>query len=745
MQSQCKTNTVTNKKSRGFIIRMIQKLVGMIIMAGVIAMLAIGVFVYKSTEDLPNIDKMVRMGVNPSRWTQVLATDGTPILSYGKYHHRDVSLDQVSPHFVDALIATEDRRFFKHKGVDPIAIARAMVRNVTKGKMLEGGSTLTQQLARNVFLSNERSFKRKIREASLAWKLEQELEKEEILELYINNTYFGEGAYGIEAASEVYFGKKPGSLTLDEAALLAGMPQAPSRYNPYLNPKDAKARRDEVIDNLLEVEKISAADCEKFKKKPLKLNKANRALSASNKAPYFNRYVMNQVMKHFDLDEQSFWHSGLKIYTTLNLRAQRAAQTALVSESSNFGRTGLKQQGAVLSIDPKSGALLAYIGGKDYQESQFDRVVQATRSPGSLFKVFTYTTAIDKGFEPTRVYLDEPISFGNWRPMNYDKGHHGYMTMAGALARSNNVIAVKVMNDVTPEATIDVARRMGIHSKLDPGLALTLGGSGVNLLEITSAIGVLANQGVRVEPYAVEKIVDSDGKLIYRHHGTQVNVLSRTTVDTMVKMMSGVVKLGTGRRANIGRPMAGKTGTSDDYRDAWFIGYTPNVITGVWVGNDDNSSMKGMSGGGLPAQIWRTYMQSYMSGRMLANFDLSYSKSLADADFTSYDLDNLSDGENNNPLAVNEVQPGLLDTNDPNAPDMADMEPLVPDDGYQVIQPNSSQQPNAVGMSQPQNVAPIGPPAPNAPKPPAQRNQPPPQAPRYDVIPVPQPVPSQQR
>ncbi|MEB3286941.1 MAG: PBP1A family penicillin-binding protein [Vampirovibrionales bacterium] len=608
-----------------FFFFLLKKSSGLILVGCLLLVVAMG-YVYKVTRNLPSIEKMVREGVNPSKYTQIFAADGSTIMSHGKFHHANVPVKDVSPHFIDALLATEDRRFYSHHGIDPFSITRAVYQNIVHRSVREGGSTLTQQLARNVFLSNERSIDRKIREAALAWRLENQLSKDEILELYINNIYFGEGAYGIAAASEIYFNKKPSKLSVEEAALLAGLPQAPSAYDPFNNLEASKKRRNEVLGNLKEVGKLNEAQLADAREKGVSLNQAGRGLAASDKAPFFNRYVIEQIRSHLDLDEQSFWQSGLKVYTTLDTRAQRLAQQAVVEQSAAWGRNGLKQQGALISLDPSSGAILAYVGGKNYQQSQFDRVSKAIRSPGSLFKVFTYTTAIDQGYDPREVYVDEPIEVDGWKPTNYDKKHRGEMTLSQALALSNNVIAVKLIQEVGPNAVVDMARRMGIQSTLNPFYSLTLGGSSVNLLEITSAYGVLANQGVRAEPYAIERVLDIDNVEIFRHSPVKSDVLTRSTVDTIVQMMIGVVQRGTGAAANIGKPMAGKTGTSDDYRDAWFIGFTPTVVTGVWVGNDDNTPMRGMTGGALPARIWKQFMQSFTSGRLASEFDVSYSK-----------------------------------------------------------------------------------------------------------------------
>lgn len=730
---------------------MLRKMANKLLIAVLVGILAVCGYVFAVTRDLPSVEKTLQDGINPTQWTQVFASDGTPIMSFGKFHHENVKLDDVSPHFIDALIATEDRRFYQHRGVDPIAILRALVSDLSHKRIREGGSTITQQLARNVFLSNERSFARKVREAVLALRLEEQLTKEQILELYINNIYFGEGAYGIKAASEIYFNKLPSRLTMTEAALLAGLPQAPSGYSPFQNMEAARNRRNEVLANLMEVDKLSPTELEDAKRQGINVSAGSRNIASSDKAPFFNHYVMEQVMRYFNLDEQSFWQSGLKIYTTLDLQAQRIAENAVVNQSHAYGRTRFGQQASLLSINPQTGAILAYVGGKNYQRSQFDRVSQAVRSPGSLFKIFTYTTAVDRGYEPSRVYRDEPIKIGDWQPHNYDKSYHGYMTLARALVTSNNIIAVKVMNELGPEAVIQMAQQMGIRSSLQPYLGLTLGGSGVNLLEITSAFGVLANKGVRVEPYAIEKVVDDGGHEIYREHPVKTDVLNRTTVDTMVKMMMGVIERGTGRAADIGRPVAGKTGTSDDYRDAWFIGFTPDVVTGVWVGNDNNTPMPGMTGGSLPASIWRSFMKNYLSGRPATDFELAYSKPLAETDFTSFDLKNLSDKEKDNNLATGEYyQEGELDAD----PASENPDPL----GEGTMQDPDAQFPGDAPpdaqMQEPQ-TGPAGPvsPVPENPPPPAGQPMPgyTPQVPAggrgpgYNVIPLDRVHPQQPR
>lgn len=659
-----------------------------------IGIMAVTAYIFAVTQDLPPVEKVLRDGVNPTQWTQVFASNGTPIMSFGKFHHENLRLNQVAPAFIDALIATEDRRFYEHHGVDPIAVLRAIVSDLTHKKIREGGSTITQQLARNVFLNSERSFARKIREAALAMQLEDKLTKKQILELYVNNTYFGEGAYGIKAASQIYFGKLPSRLTVPESALLAGLPQAPSGYSPFHNLKAARNRRNEVLQNLVEVGKITPEQSTRYQAQSIHLSQNGRSLASADKAPFFNRYVLAQVMRFFNLDEQSFWQSGLKIYTTLDLNAQALAEKAVVRQTAIYGRNRPTQQASLISINPQTGSILAYVGGKNYQQSQFDRVSDAVRSPGSLFKVFTYTTAVDRGYEPSRVYLDEPIKMSGWRPQNYDKSHHGYMTMARALMTSNNIVAVKVIHELGPEAVMAMAQQMGINTPMEPYLGLTLGGSGVKLLEITSAFGVLGNQGVRVEPHAIDKITDEGGHEIYREHPVRTNVLNRTTVDTMVNMMMAVIDRGTGRAASIGRPVAGKTGTSDDYHDAWFIGFTPDVVTGVWVGNDNNTTMPGMTGGSLPASVFRAFMQPFMATRPVQNFDLAYSRPLLEDDFTTYDIHKLSDKENESALSSHEYQDGQMQADPAEAVNPEGMTPLAPPPEAQ-LPPEAPEAPSA--------------------------------------------------
>lgn len=632
---------------------MLRSLFGLVLF---LAALTVGLYSYWALRELPNIDGILAQEVNnPTRYTQVLDRDGQPIYSYGKFQQRQTSLKDVSAHFIHALLATEDRRFYHHFGIDPIGIIRALVVNITQKRLNEGASTITQQVVRNLFLTNERSYKRKLREVVLAVQLEQRLSKDEILTLYINNVYFGEGTYGVTAASDVYFHKAPNQLTVSEAALLAGLPQAPSSYNPFYHKETAKDRRNEVLQNMVEAGYLSSEEVQRYQEQSVSLNPVGTLRSQSNRAPYFNQMVMGQVQKYFGLDEQGFWQSGLKIYTTLDRNAQRQAQRAVV-ESGLLQKT--KTQVAAIMLDAPTGGILAYIGGKQYRESQFDRVTSALRPPGSLFKVFTYTAAMESGMPLHQVWMDEPTSYGKYQPKNYNGKHAGAMTIANAFMTSNNVVAVKLLHELTPQRVISVARRLGIRSRLEENLSLTLGSSAMTLWEATGAVGVLASQGRQVEPYAIEKILDGAGHEVYTHTPPDRQLLDQPTVEAMQALMAATVQFGTARAANIGRPAAGKTGTSDNHRDGWFVGYTPNTVLGVWMGRDDNQPVNKLSGGGEPAQFWAQVMRGFHGRRLAADFTWQTRPPLSLAAIQAVDLRYLAPSEHSEQGVLD---PTLLD------------------------------------------------------------------------------------
>ncbi len=559
-------------------------------------------FYMGSLKPIKNLEKFI-----PNHVTQIISSDDVVIKTFGVYKITKVNSQEIPTLLKTAFISIEDKNFYKHEGYDLTALLRSTLVNLQAGRSKQGASTITQQLARILFLSSEKTYTRKIKELILARRIEKTWTKEEILTMYLNNVYLGEGAYGVAAASEVYFDKKLEDLTIPEAALIAGLPQAPSIYSPYQNPDLAIKRRNQVIKRMYANKYINKEQYEQALNTPLKLRKEYISYS-QNKAPYFSDYVMRELAA-LGFSEDEISQGGYKIYTTLNYEFQQVAQDKLWSDMKAWGLSKDEQQAALFSYETSSGKILAYIGGKDYSKSQFDRVSQSIRPPGSAFKVLVYTTAVEQGMSPNMLYKDEPVTIGDWSPNNYGKKYRGEIPVYQALAYSSNVIAAKIIMDAGVSEVIRLAKRMGINTPLANDPTIALGSNGVKLIELTNAYGVLANGGIWVQPYAVEKIVTATGKEIYNASPSYKRVLSLDTAAKVVEMMKQVVIAGTGRTANIGGQVAGKTGTTDDYRDAWFVGFTPDIVTGVWVGNDNNVPMRGLTGGTLPAKIWADYMK----------------------------------------------------------------------------------------------------------------------------------------
>ena len=574
--------------------------------AALLAIVISGAIVFNlymgSLKPIKNLDKFI-----PNYVTQFISSDDVVIKTFGVYKITKVSEDEIPQILKDAIISIEDKNFYKHEGYDLLALLRSTIVNLRAGTNKQGASTITQQLARNLFLSSEKTYVRKIKELIIAHRIEKTLSKDEILTMYLNNIYLGEGAYGVAAAADVYFNKKLKDLTIAEAALIAGLPQAPSVYSPYQNEELAKTRRNQVIKRMYANKYITKEQYKEAIESPIKLRKDYISYS-QNKAPYFSDYVMRELMD-LGYSENEISQGGYKIYTTLNYEYQQVAQDKVWSDMNAYGLKGDKQQVALFSYENTTGKILAYIGGKDYSKSQFDRVSQSVRPPGSSFKVIVYTTAVEQGMSPNMLYKDAPVEFGKWKPKNYGNKYRGQIPAFVALAVSSNVVAVQIIVDAGVQEVIRMARRMGITTPLENDSTIALGSNGVKLIELTNAYGVLANGGIFVKPYAVERIVSPTGKEIYSAYPNYKRVLTLDTAAKVVEMMKQVIKAGTGRAADIGGEVAGKTGTTDDYRDAWFVGFTPEIVTGVWVGNDDNKSMNGLSGGGLPAKIWADYMR----------------------------------------------------------------------------------------------------------------------------------------
>ena len=559
--------------------------------------------------------------LKPNIVTTFCASNGEIIKTFAAYTYSNMELKEVPKPLIQALIATEDKNFYKHPGYDLVGLARSIVANVLAGRVVQGASTLTQQLSRILFLSNEKTLTRKIKELQVSAQIEKTISKDKILEMYLNNVYLGSGAYGVKGAAKIYFNKSLGELNLAEMALIAGLPQAPSVYSPYNNIDLAKKRRNQVLLRMYKMRYIDKATYEKTKAEPVTLS-TMPVMYATNKAPYFCDYVMKDLQK-LGFSEEEIVNGGYKVITTLNYDAQVKANETILSNLNAWGLKSTKNQAAVFSFSPIDGRILVYAGGKDYSKSQYDRVTQSARPSGSAFKPFIYTAAIEKGYSPNDMIDDLPYRIGNWTPKNYGNKYRGPIPMYTALMISSNVCTARLMEAVGIRPVIQLARVMGITTPIPYDYTISLGSNSVKLFEMTRAYGVFANGGFRVEPYAIERVESSRGTILYEARKAKTSkVLNINTAATMTAIMKTVIQSGTGRAANIGKSAAGKTGTTDDCRDAYFIGFTPDVVTGVWVGNDDNSKMGELTGGTVPAKIWRDVM--LVATQPYGNSDFEY-------------------------------------------------------------------------------------------------------------------------
>ena len=540
----------------------------------------------------------------------ILAADGSLLANRGETGGRTITIGEVPPYLPKAFVAIEDRRFYEHFGIDPIGLGRALVNNLRRSGGVQGGSTLTQQLAKNLFLTQERTAARKIQEAILALWLERTYSKDQILELYLNRVYFGSGAYGVEAAAQRYFNKSARSVTIAEAAMLAGLVQAPSRLAPNRNPEAAEKRAQLVIAAMADQGLISQ-------------NAAKTALVAPAEAAErigagSVNYAADYVMDVLD-DFIGAVDGDVTVLTTIDTKLQSSAETILVEALAAQGAKQGVSQGAVVSM-ATDGGIRALIGGRDYTKSQFNRATAAKRQPGSAFKPFVYLAALEKGLTPDTIRDDSPVSFKGWEPENYSRTYRGPVTLQTALAHSLNTIAARLINEVTPKEVIRTAQRLGINSALQPNLSLALGTSEVTPVELTAAYATFANGGQSVLPYVIREVKSSSGKVIYARAAASFGpVIQPPTLSMMNAMLHEVMVSGTGAKANIpGWEVGGKSGTTQDFRDAWFVGYTARLVTSVWLGNDDNSAMKRVAGSGLPAEIWGKYMKAAHAGAQAA-------------------------------------------------------------------------------------------------------------------------------
>ncbi|MBZ4658378.1 MAG: family penicillin-binding protein [Desulfacinum sp.] len=698
-----------------------------VMVLGVAAFVAVASYI-QLERSLPSIQSLKEY--RPPVVSRMYAADGTLIGEYYRERRYVRPLDSFPRHVIQAFLAAEDARFYEHGGLDLAGIFRAMVKNLRAGEIVQGGSTITQQVVKSLLLSPERTYIRKIKEAILAYRIDRSMTKDEILYLYLNQIYLGSRAYGVEAAARTYFGKNAEDLTVAEAALLAGLPKAPSRFSPFRNLEKALERQHYVLERMVEVGFLSPEEAVAARKEPLDF--ADPEASRVQVLNSFTEEVRRRVEADFGSDV--LYGDGLSIHTTLDLEAQRAAEAAVqkgleeldkrhgyrgphghvegperdaflqqlaekyrnlasgavveavVQECPKGGmcrlllgrertarllppekekwaagyfksrkkglnpgdviRVRLEEEGdgstwnarldqepaaegAFLAMDPRSGRVYCLVGGKDFSKSQFNRAIQAIRQPGSAFKPIIYAAALDRGFTAASVLIDSPIIQddpslqGPWKPANYDRSFWGPILLRDALIHSRNVVTIKLLQQVGVDYVVDYAHRLGIRSPLTPTLSLALGASGVSLWELLTAYSAFANQGVRSEPYLVEAVYDRDGRLLQRHEPRQEAVLSPQTAFLVTHILQGVIQEGTGRGVRrLGRPAAGKTGTTNDLKDAWFVGYTPSTLAGAWVGHDDHRLSLGRkeTGGRAAAPIWLYFMEAWLQGKPVENF-----------------------------------------------------------------------------------------------------------------------------
>ncbi len=652
-------------------------------------------FLQTCMQDLPSIEELEEY--KPKLSTKIFDINGKLVDEFFIERRAFVHLKDLPPNLINAIIATEDSDFYGHWGISPMGILRALIKDFAHGKFVQGGSTITQQVSKTLFLTSEKKISRKIKEVILAVKFEQRYSKNEILEIYLNHIYFGHGVYGIQLASELYFGKSPTDLNLEECALLAGLPKAPEYYSPYKNPEAAIARRNTVIKRLLKDGFITKGDYENALEKPTNvLEKFSRQRYAS----YFVEYIRQKLEPYYG---DVLYKGGLRIYTTLDLDMQIAAVNAFEDNLAKFDAEKLSKiqkfletkkitypdddlkiyasteayknvQGSVIALDPKTGQIRALVGGRNFKQSQFNRATQAKRQPGSSFKTIIFTAAIDQKIPPNTILDDSPVVYYNngidwqlvgknhdlsdlpqeikdklrkledmpeykdkakrkkqrtpydplqiWMPGNYSHKYLGNITMRQALENSVNIAVIKLLEQVTSKVGVEYTQKLGIKSSVSPYLSMALGTFVVTPLELTNAYATLANNGIRTEPYAIIKICDNQGNILEEHSPEETAVLSEETSYVVTNLLRGVINNGTGMRAKaLGRPAAGKTGTTNDYSDAWFIAYTPELVASVWVGYDDQKTLgRNQTGGKLSASIWLDFMKEALKDKPISDF-----------------------------------------------------------------------------------------------------------------------------
>ncbi len=582
------------------------------------------------TRDLPQIRQL--KSFVPSAVSRIYSGDNVILSELYSEKRNPVSLSDI-PHFLKAgLIATEDRSFYRHSGIDLKGILRAIVRDIQAREFVEGASTITQQLAKTLFLTPSKTLNRKLKEAILAFQIERRYTKDEILALYLNQIYLGSGAYGVESAAEIYFGKPVRQLNLAECALIAALPKAPSRFSPLVNPELAERRRNIVLKQMHDTGIIQTNEYERALETPVSTVLAR---NRSTNGPFFIKYIKTDLENA--LGPTQLYKGGLTIYTTLSHDMQTKAESAVLNGLHTL-ETRMRQRGvplhtlqaALVALQAKSGAILAMVGGKDHAQSVYNRVTMARRQPGSAFKPIVYGLAIEHGFSQNEMILDAPVVFNNgpsgesWQPQNYSKTYSGEITFRKALAKSKNIPAVRLIQMLGPSSVIQFAQTLGITSPLSPDLSLVMGTSEVNLLELTSAYAVFPNGGSAVKPFGVMEVVDAKDRIIWKAKPEKRVAMSAGGAAIMTDMLSAVVQEGTGRMAKgIQHPLAGKTGTTDDYKDALFIGFSPDIVVGVWVGQDESETLgDGETGARAALPIWKAFMGSILKDQPYRYFGI---------------------------------------------------------------------------------------------------------------------------
>ena len=552
-------------------------------------------YVFYCWMTLPDISKAIERTRLPA--TTIITEDGKEISSYGGVYSDIVYVEELPDHVIDAIISTEDRRFYSHFGFDIVSFGRAMIVNIIHRRYVQGGSTITQQVGKNLFLTPQKNIKRKVQELLMAFWLESKFTKNQILTLYLNRVYMGAGTYGIEAASQKFFHKPARDINMLEAAILAGLLKAPARYNPISSQKRAVERATVVLQSMVDNHKIS----KKQKEIALKMS-IGSAKYKFEYGKYFADWVYNESKAY--LGEQE---NDINVYTTLNRKIQKAAEEILrktIQENKDKNVTN----GAIVVID-NDGAIRAMVGGVDYKNSQFNRATQALRQPGSAFKTFVYLTALESGFDPDDMIEDKPIVVGKWKPENYNKKYHGKVSMSEAFKQSLNLATIDLSEKISKKEIIKLAHKMGISSPIENSAAMTLGSSEVKIIDMAVAYSTIANGGFANWPYSISEVYTKDGYRIYQRVSDEKNrIIDEDSIEKITYMLSKVIQSGTGKKAKLPFFAAGKTGTSQDYRDAWFVGFSRGYTIAVWLGNDDNSPMKNVGGGSLPAEIWHNLM-----------------------------------------------------------------------------------------------------------------------------------------